>query len=109
MSLTMLIERNGCFFDESELKNSHGYERLDPVGQETFVNHIHLDGPDRETSAMNIISGWKVEMKDKWPNVVFKIYLHRQNNEIIVRFHRHRSDIPDWADSGPDLSIITVG
>lgn len=105
----MLIERNGCFFDEAELENSHGYERLDPVGQEAFVNHIHLDGPDREISAMNVIDAWKVEMRAKWPNAVFKIYLHRKDEELIVRFHRHRSGIPDWADGGSDLLIITVG
>jgi len=105
----MLIERNGSFFDEAQLKKSHGYEKLDPVGQEAFVNHIHLEGSGREQVAKQIINNWETEMKAKWPNVVFKIYLHREPEELTIRFHRHRLGVADWSEGDPTLSIITVG
>jgi hypothetical protein len=59
----MLVEINGCIFDKSQLKNSHGFEQLDSVGKEAFVNHVHLSGHNKEEEAENLIDGWTKDMK----------------------------------------------
>ena len=104
----MLVERKGCIFDDAQLKKSHGYENLDPVAQEAFVNHIHLDGANRDETAKNIIEEWVSEMKAKWPGSVFRIYQHREIDELTVRFHRHRPEFPDWSEGDEALSITIV-
>lgn len=103
----MLVERDGCVFDDSQFKNSYGYESLDPVAQEAFVNHIHLDGTNREETAKRIIEAWVREMMLKWPNSIFKIYEHRDEDEIVIRFHRYRAEFPDWSHD-KKLTITTV-
>ena len=45
-----LIKIGECVFDQRQYDSSHGFESLDPIGQEAFVNHIHLAG---ETAALD--------------------------------------------------------
>lgn len=104
----MLVEKEGCIFDEKRLKLSHGYDQLDKIGKEAFVNHIHLDEELRESIAKEIIDGWSSEMKIKWPGKVFRIYKHvdEDEDEVIIRFHLVREGEPNWCDSG--LKIIEI-
>ena len=102
----MLVEIEGCVFDERQLNLSHGYEDLDPIGKEAFVNHTHLDGINREKESEQIIISWSREMKEKWPGSYFKIYRQVERDEIILRFHKVRPGKPDWCDSG--IEIIEV-
>lgn len=107
MTREKLIERNGCIFDAEQLTQSHGYERLDPVGQEAFVNHIHLDGSDREKLAARIVTEWETEMRAKWPGATFRIYVHRDARKVTIRFHRHRAEIPDWSSEEATITVVT--
>jgi hypothetical protein len=101
-----LIEVEGCVFDETQFGQSHGFETLDPVGREAFVNHMHLIGPDREAIANQIISSWKAEMKRGWPTCAFRIYRHVEPDEITIRFHLVRQDLPNWCEE--DVEILTT-
>ncbi len=57
-----LVEVDGCIYDEQQLESSHGFESLDPVGREAFVNHIHVNGDDRHNIACRIVEMWAEEM-----------------------------------------------
>ena len=102
----MLIEIDKCIFDQEQLKLSHGYEDLDPIGKEAFVNHIHLTGEDRQPRAAELIDGWVSEMKSKFPGKRFKIYRQVEPGEITIRFHLTRKGEPDWSDSGVEIIEI---
>jgi hypothetical protein len=102
-----LIEVRGCIFDEEQLASLHGFESLDLIGQEAFVNHIHLSGPDKEVVADRIIEAWTLAMRTGWPDRAFRIYRHVEPDEIIIRFHVVRPSLPNWCESG--VGIITVG
>ena len=39
-----LIEIGECVFDQRQYDSSHGFESLNPIAQEAFVNHLHLTG-----------------------------------------------------------------
>jgi hypothetical protein len=105
-----LIELNGCFFDKGLLEKSHGFESLDPVGREAFVNHLHLTGDNRVAAAAKIIESWKTEMCSRWPARQFRIYSWDDSREIVVRFHALRPHTPNWCEGGlVGLEIITVG
>ena len=104
-----LIEQDGCIFDSEQLPLSHGYESLDPVAQEAFVNHIHFDETDRELLAQELADQWERDMRAYWPAAEFRIYIHRTEDEIIVRCHRVRPGVPDWASPGvPDLRVKCI-
>lgn len=34
----MLIQIEECIFDQQQLTGAHGFEGLDPIGKEAFVN-----------------------------------------------------------------------
>jgi len=102
----MLVEIDGCIFDKRQFKKSHGFEQMDSVGKEAFVNHVHLNGHNKERDAQALINSWTEEMKSKWLGKKFKIYKQIEPHEIILRFHIVREDEPDWCDSG--LEIIEV-
>jgi hypothetical protein len=101
-----LVEVDGCIYDEQELRSSHGFEALDPVGREAFVNHRHVSGDDRHVIAGRIVEAWAEEMRRRWPDREFRIYRDRQPNEVLVRFHLIRPGIPNWCEEG--LEIITI-
>jgi hypothetical protein len=101
-----LIEVKGCIYDEGEFRKSHGYESFDPVGREAFVNHIHLEGTDRETVATSVIALWTTEMCSRWPTRTFRIYRQVETDEVTIRFHMVRPDWPNWCEDG--IEIITV-
>ncbi len=103
----MLIEIDGCVFDRDQLECSHGFEELDAVGRESFVNHIHLEGADHLTRARAIIESWAAELQRRCRNGRFRIYLQSEPDETIIRFHRVRDGVPNWAESG--IEIIEVG
>ncbi len=105
-NLLMLVEVDGCVFDQDELAGAHGHERLDPIGKEAFVNHIHLDDAHRQKEATEKIASWTREMKQKWPTKSFRIYRHVDSDEITIRFHMVRGNSPNWAESG--LEIIEI-
>ena len=102
----MLIEADECIFDRDLLKSSSGFDSLDPVGKEAFVNHMHVDGENRIAESDCIIQDWISEMNAKWPGRVFRIYRDVRPEEVIIRFHLVRQRVPDWCDS--DLEIIQV-
>jgi hypothetical protein len=101
-----LIEVEGCIFDERRLGLSHGFESLDPVGREAFVNHLHLAGGERAREAQGIIDSWATEMRSRWPGRAFRIYRQVEADEVTIRFHLVRPGLPDWCDQG--IEIITV-
>ncbi len=102
-----LVEVGGCVFDEGQLGLSCGYESLDTIGREAFVNHTHLDAADREAEAARVIEAWAAEMRARWPSRVFRIYRHAEAGEVTVRFHTVRLGVPDWCEVG--VEVITVG
>src|SRR5262245_32027231 len=101
-----LIEVRGCVFDERLFGLSHGFDSLDPVGREAFVNHVHLDGNDRDEIASRIVAEWAAEMRSRWPEKTFRIYRHVEPGEVTVRFHLARPDVPNWCEQG--VEIMTV-
>jgi hypothetical protein len=101
-----LVEVGECIFDAEQLRLSHGYEGLDPVGQEAFVNHIHFSGADREAVAARVIESWIAEMRARWPGRTFRVYRHLGANEVIIRFHVVRAGVPNWCEGG--VGVITV-
>ena len=103
----MLIELDGCVFDQDELTCTPGLQLGDPIDDEAFVNHIHFDGADRQKAAAEKVATWISEMKQKWPAKSFRIYRQVDPDEITIRFHMVRENAPTWADSG--LEIIEVG
>lgn len=103
----MLIEIDGCVFDRDQLQHSHGFGELDPVGRESFVNHIHLQGPGCVGQAEAIVSAWSGELSNRWPHRRFRIYLDKGRGETTIRFHMVRDGIANWAESGAE--VIEVG
>jgi len=104
----MLIQVDGCVFDEKQFKFSYGFDSLDPVGKEAFVNHVHLDGENRRNESDRIIQDWMSEMKGKWQGRVFRIYRDVRPDEVIIRFHLVRQFVSNWADSGVEIiEVIT--
>jgi hypothetical protein len=53
-------------FDREQLSHSFGYQELDAVGQEAFVNHIHFEGENREHQAKELVQDWIEELREKW-------------------------------------------
>jgi hypothetical protein len=102
-----LIEVDGCIFDERQLSCSHGFESLDPVGREAFVNHLHIAGSDRVRAARGVIEAWAAEMLSRWADRTFRIYRQLEADEITIRFHVVRPGVPNWCEEG--VEIITVG
>jgi hypothetical protein len=102
-----LVEVAGCIFDAEQLALGHGYEGLDPVGREAFVNHLHLTFGDRVAAAEQIIASCVAEMKARWPGRVFRIYRDLKSDGMIIRFHMARRGRPNWCDEG--IEIIVVG
>ncbi len=100
-----LIEVGGCVFDERQFGLSHGCEALDPIGQEAFVNHVHLAG-DAAVEADRVVDGWMTEMRSHWPNRTFRIYRQVEPTEITIRFHLVRPSLANWCEQG--VEIITV-
>jgi hypothetical protein len=103
----MLVELGGCVFDANQLKSSHGYERLDLIGREAFVNHMHLTNCDREAEARRIIEAWATELSARWPNSTFRIYRDVEVDEVTIRFHMVRPGEPNWCEEG--VEVIVVG
>lgn len=101
-----LIEINGCVFDEDRLALSHGYQAHDAIAQETFVNHIHLDGADAVSESNRIIEDWIAEMRLRWPRREFRIYRVIEPSEVTIRFHIVRIGMANWCEQG--VEIITV-
>lgn len=93
-----LIEQNGCIFDEEQLALSHGYEDLDPVGKESFVNHVHFEGRNRANEAMSLIEEWERQLKDQWPQHIFRLYIRAEPEEVTLRFHMVRNGVSNWYD-----------
>ncbi len=105
--MSPLIEHNSCIFDEKQLALSHGYEALDSVGQEAFVNHIHFEDSER-VQVDRLVDHWKREMRSKWPDRAFRIYVHEAEREIIVRFHQIRDGMPHWSEASEELQVLCI-
>jgi hypothetical protein len=101
-----LIENDGCVFDQNQLRHSHGFELLDPVGREAFVNPMHMEGENAAVEAESIIESWIKEMRLRWPGRIFRIYPQIDPTEITIRFHQIRPGVPNWCEQ--DIEIITV-
>jgi hypothetical protein len=108
--ITALIEIGECVFDQRQYDSSHGFESLDLIAQEAFVNHMHLAGETAAIEADRIIECWASEMRARWPNETFRIYRHAESSEITIRFHKVRPGLANWCDTGVDIGveIITV-
>lgn len=103
-----IIEVNQCFFDEEQLRKSHGFQELDSVGKEAFVNHIHFDEENFKNEAQRKIDGWVNDMTKNWPKRFFKIYRHEDENEISIRFHLVREIEVDWCEPCAEVEIIEI-
>ena len=103
-----LVEVDGCIYDELCFRSSHGFESLDPVGREAFVNHLHINGDDRHDIAGRTIEAWAVEMRSRWPDREFRIYRHSAPGEIVIRFHLVRPGILNWCEEEEGDEIITI-
>jgi hypothetical protein len=101
-----LIEIGDCIFDRKQLASAHGFEVLDPVAREAFVNHLHLTGENAAIEADRIIESWIKEMRLHWSSRTFRIYRHIEPLEVTIRFHLVRPDVPNWCEQG--IEIITV-
>jgi hypothetical protein len=104
-----LIEVNGCVFDGVQFVRSHGFDSLDPVGREAFVNHVHLADSDRREVAARIVESWAAEMRVRWPDKTFRIYRQVEADEVIVRFHLVRPDLPNWSEQGTEVITVSGG
>jgi hypothetical protein len=93
-----LIEVGGCVFEAEQFGLSHGFESLDLVGREAFVNHLHLAGEDRILAAERIIGSWVAEMRSRWPDRTFRIYRQVEADEVTFRFHLVRPSLPNWCE-----------
>src|SRR4051812_3061421 len=102
-----LIEIDGCIFDEHQLGLSYGFESLDPVAREAFVNHLDIGGDDRDAVADRIIRTWTGEMRTRWPDRKFRVYRQPEPSEVIIRFHATRPELPNWCEAG--VEIIEIG
>jgi hypothetical protein len=98
-----LVEIDGCIFDEHRLGLSHGFESLDPVAREAFVNHLHIGGDDRDAVADHIIRSWTGEMRTQWRDRAFRVYRQFGPSEVIIRFHTSRPELPNWCDKGVEI------
>jgi hypothetical protein len=103
MPLTQVGE---CIFDAGLLNQSHGYESLDPVAREAFVNHLHITGNDAVDEAQRIIESWMSDMRQHWPTRTFRIYRHTDSAEVTIRFHTVRNELANWCEQG--VEIMTV-
>jgi len=101
-----LVEVEGCVFDAGQLRLSHGYERLDPVGREAFVNHLHLTDDDRVAAAERVIQSWAAEMRAQWPRRAFRIYRQVEEDEVTIRFHMVRPGLPNWCEDGVEVMMV---
>jgi hypothetical protein len=101
-----LIQIGDCVFDEGQYALSHGFECLDPIAQEAFVNHMHLAGNTSTVEADAIIASWASEMRARWPGRTFRIYRQVEQSEVTIRFHQVRHGLPNWCEQG--IEIITV-
>jgi hypothetical protein len=101
-----LVEVGGCIFDAGQLRQSHGFEGLDPVGREAFVNHLHLTASDRVSTAAQVIEAWAAEMRARWPGREFRIYRQTEVDEVIIRFHMVRHGVPNWGEDGTEVFVV---
>jgi len=101
-----LIEIGDCVLDQKQFDLSHGFESLDSVEQEAFVNHLHLEGEGAAIEADRIIESWIKEMRLRWPSRTFRIYRQIEHSEITIRFHMVRPGMTNWCEQG--VEIITV-
>jgi hypothetical protein len=104
-----LVEVDGCVFDAEQLRLSRGFESLDPVGREAFVNHMHLAGAERAAAVERVISSWAAEMRARWPEQEFRIYRHVVPDEVTIRFHMVRPGLPNWCEDENLVEVIVVG
>ena len=108
MEFRRLIDVDGCVYDAELFQHSHGFESLDSVGREAFVNHIHVSGNDRELKADRIIDAWRSNMASVFPDRVFRIYRHLTEAEIVLRFHAERTGVANWYE-GNEGELLLVG
>jgi hypothetical protein len=101
-----LVEVDACIYDELQLARSFGFESLDPVGREAFVNHMHINGEGRHGIADRIIESWAAEMRSRWPGQTFRIYKDSPPDEVIIRFHRVRPGISNWCEEGVEIIMV---
>lgn len=104
-----LVEVDECVFDDEQLSLSRGFESLDPVGREAFVNHMHLAGADRAAAANRVIASWAVEMRARWPEREFRVYRHVAPGEVTIRFHMVRPGLPNWCEDEDLVEVLVVG
>jgi hypothetical protein len=102
-----MLEKNGnCIFDSELLKHTQGFESLDAIGQEAFVNHIHFDGKNRVTESESKIADWIQEIRTKYNDSKFRIYKQVEADEITIRMHMVRPGVANWIDDG--IEIIEI-
>lgn len=102
-----IIKKRGRYLVATQQKISHGYENLDAVGIESFINHMHLWGKNRNKQCQEIIQDWIFQFISKWPQETFRIYRHFDKNEITIRFHAQRTTCPNWSEDTNGLIIVS--
>jgi hypothetical protein len=100
-----LVEVGDCIFDAKQLALSHGYEGLDPVAREAFVNHRHF-GIAEIQAVDDIVTSWVAEMRGRWPGRKFRIYRQAETDEITLRYHMVRAGSPNWCEEGIEVMVI---
>ncbi len=103
-----LVEVEKCIFDEQQLGLSHGFETLNLVVREVFVNHLHIAGDDRHVVADRIIESWVAEMRSRWPSRAFRIYKQAEPHEVTIRFHLVRPGFLNWCEVGIEIILINA-
>ena len=101
-----LVQIGECVFDEQQHGLSHGFETLDSIAQEAFVNHRHLASDNATAEADRIIALWAAEMRARWTDRVFRIYRQVEPAEVTNRFHQVRHGVPNWCELG--VEVITI-
>ncbi len=101
-----LVQVEGCVFDVEQFGLSHGYESLDRIGREAFVNHLHLSGEGREVAADEILLSWAAEMRAQWPTREFRISRQADADEVTIRFHMVRPGLPNWCEGGTEVIVV---
>lgn len=102
-----LIEIGDCVFDQRQYDSSPGFELLDPVAQESFVNHLHLAGDTAAFEAHQIVERWASEMRARWPSQTFRVYRHVESSQITIRFHKVRPGTANWCEEGVEIITVT--
>jgi hypothetical protein len=106
MKSVKIVKLRGLYLIHDQIDKSFGHEGLDSVGKESFINHIHIMGPDRLGKSLKIINWWVAQLMRNWPKVSFRIYQIVSRGEVTLRLHSVRNGVPNWSEDKNGLIVI---